>query len=163
MKFCIDDFFGKCDQILRKNRIWSHLLKKSLMENFFFMQWISQRRWRWYREDILLQLCITWNIYSTWFLRIPRRLLVFNLIFLLRWLIKSNLLFLFSAPSNLEVIYLLQVRLSFDRSISSNWDLYFRTYPCNGFCKWFLQVSCKMAWNIFGWLLSALRRCYLQI
>ena len=34
MKFSIKDFFSKCDQIHRKLRIWSHLLKKSLMENF---------------------------------------------------------------------------------------------------------------------------------
>ena len=38
MKFCIDDFFSKCDQIRRKLRIWSHLLKKSLMKNFIFVQ-----------------------------------------------------------------------------------------------------------------------------
>ena len=36
MKFLIEDFFSKCDQILRKLRIWSHLLKKSLIENFIF-------------------------------------------------------------------------------------------------------------------------------
>ena len=30
------DFFSKCDQIRRKQRIWSHLLKKSLMEKFIF-------------------------------------------------------------------------------------------------------------------------------
>ena len=36
IKFCIKDFFTKCDQIRRKPRIWSHLLKKSLMENFIF-------------------------------------------------------------------------------------------------------------------------------
>ena len=36
MKFCIKNFFSKCDQIWRKLRIWSHLLKKSLMENFIF-------------------------------------------------------------------------------------------------------------------------------
>ena len=30
------DFFSKCDQIQRKMQIWSHLLKKSLMEKFFF-------------------------------------------------------------------------------------------------------------------------------
>ena len=35
MKFSITDFF-KCDQIRRKLRIWSHLLKKSVMENFIF-------------------------------------------------------------------------------------------------------------------------------
>ena len=36
MKFFIKGFFSKCDQIRRKLRIWSHLLKKSLMENFIF-------------------------------------------------------------------------------------------------------------------------------
>ena len=35
MKFSIKDFFSKCDQIRRKLRIWSYLLKKSLMENIF--------------------------------------------------------------------------------------------------------------------------------
>ena len=34
MKFSIKDFFIKCDQIRRFLRIWSHLLKKSLIENF---------------------------------------------------------------------------------------------------------------------------------
>ena len=36
MKFPIKDFFSKCEQIRRKLRICSHLLKKSLMENFIF-------------------------------------------------------------------------------------------------------------------------------
>ena len=36
IKFSIKDYFGKRDQIRRKLRIWSHLLKKSLMENFIF-------------------------------------------------------------------------------------------------------------------------------
>ena len=36
VKFPIKDFFSKCDQIRRKLRIWSHLLKKSLLENFIF-------------------------------------------------------------------------------------------------------------------------------
>ena len=36
MKFSIKDFFSKCDPIRRKVRIWSHLLKKPLMENFSF-------------------------------------------------------------------------------------------------------------------------------
>ena len=42
MKFSIKDFFRKCDEIRRKLRIWSHLLKKSLIENFIFcvvLQW----------------------------------------------------------------------------------------------------------------------------
>ena len=36
MKLSIKDFSSKCDQIRRKLRIWSHLLEKSLMENFIF-------------------------------------------------------------------------------------------------------------------------------
>ena len=36
MEFSIKDFFSKCDEIRRKLWIWSHLLKKSLMENFIF-------------------------------------------------------------------------------------------------------------------------------
>ena len=40
MNFFIKDFFSKCDQIRSFLRIWSDLLKKSLMENFIFLQWI---------------------------------------------------------------------------------------------------------------------------
>ena len=36
MKFSIKDFFSKCDQIRSFQQISSHLLKKSLMENFIF-------------------------------------------------------------------------------------------------------------------------------
>ena len=36
MKFSIKDFFSKCDQIRSFLHIWSHLLTKSLMENFIF-------------------------------------------------------------------------------------------------------------------------------
>ena len=36
MKFSIKDFFSKCDQIQSFLRIWSHLLKKSLMEKIIF-------------------------------------------------------------------------------------------------------------------------------
>ena len=36
IKFCIKDFLNKCDQIRRKLWIWSHLQKKSLMENIIF-------------------------------------------------------------------------------------------------------------------------------
>ena len=36
MKFSIKDFFSKCDQIRRFLRISLHLLKKSVMGNFFF-------------------------------------------------------------------------------------------------------------------------------
>ena len=36
MKFSIKDLVNKCDQIRNFLRIWSHLLKKPLMENFIF-------------------------------------------------------------------------------------------------------------------------------
>ena len=36
MKFCIKDFFSKCDQIRKKLQIWLHLLHKFLMKNFNF-------------------------------------------------------------------------------------------------------------------------------
>ena len=36
MKFSIKYFFSKCDQTHRKLRIFWHLLKNSLMQNFIF-------------------------------------------------------------------------------------------------------------------------------
>ena len=36
MKFSIKDLFSECDQIRSFLRIWSHLLNKSLIENFLF-------------------------------------------------------------------------------------------------------------------------------
>ena len=37
MKLSIKYFFRKCDQICKKLRIWSHLLKKFLMKTSFFV------------------------------------------------------------------------------------------------------------------------------
>ena len=45
IKFFIKDFFSKCDQIHRKLRIWSHLLKKSLMEKFIFCA-VNRTMWQ---------------------------------------------------------------------------------------------------------------------
>ena len=42
MKFSIKDFFIKCKQISSFLRIWLHLLKKSLVENFIFCAvWVT--------------------------------------------------------------------------------------------------------------------------
>ena len=38
MKFSIKDFFSKCDQMRSFVRIWSPLLKKSLMENLILFE-----------------------------------------------------------------------------------------------------------------------------
>ena len=45
MKFSIKDFFSKFDQVCSFQRICSHLLKKSSMENFIFVQWLSVKAW----------------------------------------------------------------------------------------------------------------------
>ena len=44
MKFSIKDFFSKYDQIRCFLRIWSYLLKKSLMENFIFCVVLKYRQ-----------------------------------------------------------------------------------------------------------------------
>ena len=44
MMFSVKDFFSKCDQIRRKLQIWSHLLKKSIMEIFIFCAVLSFRQ-----------------------------------------------------------------------------------------------------------------------
>ena len=38
MKFSITDFFNKYDQFRSFRRIWSYLMKESLMENFIFRE-----------------------------------------------------------------------------------------------------------------------------
>ena len=63
MKFSIKDFVSKCDQIRRKLRIWSHLLTKSLMENFIFCAviasnqicWMLQYQLFWFFQVILVE------------------------------------------------------------------------------------------------------------
>ena len=63
LKFSIKNFFSKHDQIRRKLQIWSHLLNKSLMENFIFcsesqcsfkLHSYSERGWGWNPMDSLL-------------------------------------------------------------------------------------------------------------
>ena len=48
MKFSIKDFFSKCDNFFsnffRKLQIWSHLLKKFLMDNLIFCAVIIPHR-----------------------------------------------------------------------------------------------------------------------
>ena len=63
MKFSIKDFSSKCDQIRRKLRIylriWSHLLEKSLMENFIFcavqVKWVTLEEGAMQIKDIHFQ------------------------------------------------------------------------------------------------------------
>ena len=64
MKFSINDFFSKCDQIHSFLRIWSHLLKKFLTENFIFVQylfsdWIRKYQSKWSYGIVLAQSVFT--------------------------------------------------------------------------------------------------------
>ena len=45
IKFSIKNFISNCDQIRRKLPIWSHLLKKSLMEYFHFLCSVGKFSW----------------------------------------------------------------------------------------------------------------------
>ena len=56
MKFSIKDFFSKCNQIRSFLRIWSHLLKKSLMENFIFSAVMEQWLYGW-----ITNLAVSWS------------------------------------------------------------------------------------------------------
>ena len=67
MKFSTKDSFSKCDQIRRYLRIWSHLLKKSIIENFIF--WAVKVVWHRWRlglssSSVLLLLYIILSSYS---------------------------------------------------------------------------------------------------
>ena len=55
MQFSIRDFFSKCDQIRSFLRIWKHLLKKSLMENFIFCVVHNSSQWEYPGFLYLLQ------------------------------------------------------------------------------------------------------------
>ena len=73
MKFSIKDFFSKCEQIRRKLRIRSHLLKKPLMENFIFWAVLWTWIWKFVRSKALMSLSrCCWphikNLESSWYL-----------------------------------------------------------------------------------------------
>ena len=51
--FSIKDVFSKCDQIRRKLRIWSHLLKKSLTENLILCE-VIEHEYLLYSSTLLL-------------------------------------------------------------------------------------------------------------
>ena len=55
MTFSIKDFFSKCDEIRRKLRILSNLLKKSLMENFIFCAVLVERSEKSSSKTVFLQ------------------------------------------------------------------------------------------------------------
>ena len=56
MKFSVKDFFSKSKQIRSFLRIWSHLLKKSLIENFIFCAVDALIKWRSNNPYIFIEL-----------------------------------------------------------------------------------------------------------
>ena len=82
MKFSNKDFFSKCDQIPKKLWIWSHLLKKSLLENFIFCAvsqfesgWLFKQKkkkaWKFRNQEI--EECHIYLIFCTLQLRLECR------------------------------------------------------------------------------------------
>ena len=59
LKFSIKDFFSECDQIRSFLLIWSHLLKKSLMENFIFCAVLEDSQKESYEFSLFVQLLDT--------------------------------------------------------------------------------------------------------
>ena len=76
IKFSIKDFFSKCNQIHSKLRIWSHLLKKPLMENFIFCAVYMRTDHVWPNAYPLFYFILLWRLGSSgltnWFKLITR-------------------------------------------------------------------------------------------
>ena len=67
--FSIKDFFSKCDQIHSFPRIWSHLLKKTLKENFIVCPArVIDRMFDWHRSCVFV---VNFKHIKPWTLRSP--------------------------------------------------------------------------------------------
>ena len=78
MRFSIKDFFSKYDQIRSFLWIWSHLLKKSLMENFCAVNAFDQI----WHEDLLLkhnQNGISENLLNFYTISFMVKMLILNI------------------------------------------------------------------------------------
>ena len=71
LECAFNDFLSKCDQIRRNLRIWSYLLKKSLMKNFIFCTvYISvegkiilgMRNKMFYKKEVVSASFVTYHI-----------------------------------------------------------------------------------------------------
>ena len=108
MKFSTKDFFSKYDQIYRKMLIWSHLLKKSSMENFIF--------------------CVVWDVTLLFDFRL-------NLLYIIRYYFKIIIiihqirLVLLSTPKALK---LFSGSITLPSDLVVDWSLELSTsYYCN--------------------------------
>ena len=67
MKLSIKDFYRKCEQIRRKLRICSHLLKKSIMENLMFCAVLWENVTEVVRDS---KWCLNSREFSKWWERV---------------------------------------------------------------------------------------------
>ena len=67
MKLSIKDFYRKCEQIRRKLRICSHLLKKSIMENLMFCAVVWENVTEVVRDS---KWCLNSREFSKWWERV---------------------------------------------------------------------------------------------
>ena len=61
LKFSTRDFFSECDQVFSFLRIWSHLLKQSLVESFIF--WAVSPAYLWKLCICLMSYIIKWFLF----------------------------------------------------------------------------------------------------
>ena len=66
MKFSIKNVLNKCDQIRCFLRIWSHLVKKSLMENFIFCAVSEEER----QNELSDRLCKIYIFQNAFFMHL---------------------------------------------------------------------------------------------
>ena len=72
-KFSIKNFISKFDQIRRKLRIWSHLERNSLMENFIFCAVLDKNKIAWivpmrdsdFLHEKMIEVSFIWSFYRS--------------------------------------------------------------------------------------------------
>ena len=116
------DFFNKCGQIRRKLWIWSHLLKKSLMENFIFcavdtVQLVFVAHY--YVDNIF--------IYSVFFWTVFRRRMFVMIFWLLRMRSKCG--------GDLQVRMIVQVTSQYLKEIHP------KNIPCKQWCMGYASFA----------------------
>ena len=95
MKFFIKDFSSKCDQIHRKLGIWSHLLKKSLMENLILSAWLTYMQTPYSASIYETDYCKLWNQQFDWWENIFQSVIVITMIIIIIITVTPTKIFIF--------------------------------------------------------------------
>ena len=118
----IKDFFSKCDQIRSSLQIWSHLRKKSLIENFIFLcsecLWNKERimyiTWKYssyssyckslYSRKYLTPFQPMFHFYTPWNIRKPLVLWYFQGVYKLKMVQHTTILVIVCNLENLDQV-----------------------------------------------------------